>query len=815
MESDPLTPSTGEVIVASATSVRGGMAQQTVVGARGRLDDRAGRGAVGDPPSDRDGLARAALDIGGLLFVVAAAVAVMLPALIHGASLGPFDLLSRYGVSKQPGVTIHNSQTTDLIAQMIPWTSLAWTQVHSGHLPLWNPYNGLGMPLAFNWQSATFGVPTLLGYLAPLRYAYTVQVMVTLVLAGTGTYVLGRVLRLSVTACVMAGVVYELSGTFMGFLGWPIASVMAWAGWLFAAALLIVRGQRRVRAVVFFALAVAGAIYAGQPDALVLLAPGLLVFVVVLLIARARSEGMSRSSLRPISDIVVASIAGGALGAPLILPGIPLTTGSVFYHAAKANGALAAHDVVNLVFQGYNALPVAQGHWFGVGTSAYVGVIALVMALTGAVVCRHKPEVLAFVIVGVVMGALVFLPPVASLMNDLPFRARWHLGLVVVTFVLAILAGYGTDVVIRSPRDWTTRVWCGSGFGVVGLIVVALWFIGRGHLAPHAARLRTQSFIWPTVLVILGLVVVALLSRGAGQPGAVPSNDTGGRVGTGRLVAWVFLVAQTAFLVGVGTPLWSSSPTFLTPTPGVIALTTAVGASTVGFGAHSCELPPTLGILPETNAAFGVHELSAYDPITPRSYFRALKLSPGILVSAFCPVVRSVAEARRYGVEFILEAKGTSSPVGAVFDRAIGDEDLYRVPGAGAATLTAVAGGKLPAVDAPGTPLSVTYPGPGSWRIVTKATGPQVLRLRLTDVPGWHASIDGRPLTLERFSGIMLQAHIPPGSHVVELHYWPETFTIGLLCAGGSGAGLAIGAVVGWKRRRVATGPGAMRFPAQ
>ena len=121
----------------------------------------------------------------------------------------------------------------------------------------------------------------------------------------------------------------------------------------------------------------------------------------------------------------------------------------------------------------------------------------------------------AFVAVGVVMAAVVFVPELASLMNQLPFRARWHLGLVVVSFVLAVLAGYGTDAVIRSPRDFTTRVWCGSGFGVTGLMVVALWFVGRGHLAPHAARLRTESFIWPAVLTVLGLVVVAALSRGA------------------------------------------------------------------------------------------------------------------------------------------------------------------------------------------------------------------------------------------------------------------------------------------------------------
>jgi hypothetical protein len=263
------------------------------------------------------------------------------------------------------------------------------------------------------------------------------------------------------------------------------------------------------------------------------------------------------------------------------------------------------------------------------------------------------------------------------------------------------------------------------------------------------------------------------------------------------------LVTETAFLIGVGAPLWSSSPDFLTTTPALTALTTGVGSSRVGFGTHSCELPLTLGILPETNAAFGVHELSAYDPITPRSYFEQLHLTPGVLVSAFCPVVNTVTEARRYGVKYVLEPKGARGPRGAVFDKAVGDEDLYRVPDVGAATLTALAvDGKAPRAGARGTVVPVSHPDPASWRMVTRADTPKLLRLRLTDVPGWHASIDGRPLPLERFAGIMLQARIPPGTHVVELHYWPETFTVGLVCAAVATVGLALALCVAWRRRR-------------
>ena len=260
----------------------------------------------------------------------------------------------------------------------------------------------------------------------------------------------------------------------------------------------------------------------------------------------------------------------------------------------------------------------------------------------------------------------------------------------------------------------------------------------------------------------------------------------------------------------MGAPTWSSSATYLTPTPAVATLARDVGSSLVGFGVRSCELPPTLGILPETNSAFAVHELSSYDPITPSAYFRALKVAPGVPISALCPVIRSATQARTLGVSFVLEPRGTPGPAGTVFDAAVGDEDLYRVPGAGLATLTPLTpSGKFPGSSAPGTPVAVTHPDAAAWRLETHALGPQVLRLRLTDVPGWHATVDGRPLRLERFSAIMLQARIPAGNHTVELQYWPGSFTLGIVLAAGSAAGLTAGLLVVWRRARTRTAPGA------
>jgi uncharacterized membrane protein YfhO len=85
---------------------------------------------------------------------------------------------------------------------------------------------------------------------------------------------------------------------------------------------------------------------------------------------------------------------------------------------------------------------------------------------------------------------------------------------------------------------------------------------------------------------------------------------------------------------------------------------------------------------------------------------------------------------------------------------------------------------------------------------VTDATGPQVLRLRLTDVPGWHATLDGRPLALQKYAGVMLQAEIPAGHHTVDLHYWPASFTLGLALAACSVVALSATLIVGRMRRR-------------
>ncbi len=759
------------------------------------------------------------------VWFIALAGAVLAPALARGgASFGSYDLLSQFGLLKHPGVVLHNVQAGDQSDQIIPWSTLAWTQVHAGHLPLWNPYSALGMPLAFDWQSASFSIPAVVGYLFPLNMSFTVEVLLTLIIAGTGAYVLGRVLHLGFLACIFLGSVFELSGPMLAWSGWPVSAIFSWSGWLFAAVLLVVRGRHRVRSISFFAVVLAAMIYVGQAEILTIIALALLVFLVALLLQRLPILGGEGPIRRPMLDLGLGAIAGAALGAPLILPGLQVISGSQRAvpggdpaELISGNPPLPVHNLIHFAFQGFDGLPIAGNTWFGYiegysETAAYVGVVVLVLAALGVAVRRRRPVVVAFAAVVVCAGAAAFVPPVVAVLSRLPVVGTilWQRALLPLVFGLVVLSGFGMDVLVRHHNRTRVRRWAAAGFALAGAVLATLWLVGRGDLPPAEATIRNDSFVWPVVATAVGLVVVGILAVLDRRVGDRPRQGAS-RSAVGPLAGIALLAVETSFLLASGAPLWTSSATPFAQTPAVVALKTAVGSSVVGFGAPLCFFPPGLGILPNAQLAYGVQELGLYDPLIPSAYFSSwtalTQTSAGNRRDfLYCPAVTTAAQGRLYGVGYVLEPAGAKGPSGGVYDRRIDGEDLYRIPGAAPATLTPLPStGAVPRLGAPGRPVPVTHPDPASWRLTTAADGDSMLRLRLTDAPGWHATIDGRPAPLSRFAGTMLQLDVPAGRHVVELNYWPASFTVGLVLAGCAIVGLATASALSWFRHRRAS----------
>lgn len=760
----------------------------------------------------------------GVAWVVAAGVALLVPAFVHGVFLGPFEQLAFHGLTARGGVHLRIVDNSDLANSLMPWSTMAWQQVHAGHLPIWNPYGGLGIPLAFNWQSAPFSLAAVVGYALPLRFAFTASVIVNLVVAGTGMYVLGRVVRLGTLGAATMATIFELSGPFAAWLGYPFASVLSFFGWIVAFGLLVVRGGRhRALAACGLAVSVAGSLLGGQPEGFTVVALATAAFFVVVLVARAVRARRLAPVLRPACWLAGGAGAGVGLALPFALPALQVTAHSVRAKATFTQ-AIPAHVLNYLVFQGFDGLPltshgrpITSSTLFGLSlyypeTAAYVGVAALVLAAVALGLRRRDPVVWALVAVAAASLLLTFSSPVEHAVRVIPLvgRVQWARGLMPLAFSVSVLAGIGLDAVVRHPDRRRVVRWLGRGFLVATVVVALDWLFGRGGLTASQRSVRSHSFVWPVAELAVGLAVAGALWWAGRRTGSTGSTDSGSALprrqrlpAPGVVAGVVILVVQTAFLLDAGAPMVQSSPTSWPVSPVLAAYARTVGTSVVGFGSTVCNL----GVQPNDNGVYGVHELDVYDPAIPKDYFTAWKAdtgsspgSPGL--NLFCPVVTSASVAREFGVRYVLEAAGTPGPPGTRFVRRLADETLWEVPGAGLATVAPLADGRFPADTATGTPVTVHQPSPSRWTLTVSTSAPAALRLHLTDLPGWHATLDGRPLALRRYAGMMLEARVPPGRHQVVLWYWPQTLTFGLVGAGVAFVALVVVVAVEVRRNR-------------
>jgi hypothetical protein len=724
------------------------------------------------------------------------ALAYLAPALAHGLLLGPYDILGQVGITAVPHAVVHNPVGSDEIEEFIPWQVLAWRQVHAGHLPLWNPDSLLGLPLAFNFQSAPFSLSVAIGYAVPVRLAHTATVVARLLIAGSGAYVACRVMGLRVLSALTCATIFELSGGLTIWLGSYEAGCLGFMGWVVAASTLVQRGEHRARDVTLLAVALCLLLYSGEPQIALLALSSVVVLATVATLVR---RGVTRKvRLLALIDHVIAIVAAVALAAPVYLPGMQLALHSARATAPPVSG-LPLYDLTHLIFGDYNGSPTALGGLIGPDnlyvSMIYVGAIGAVLALLGLWHWRERAEIAAFGVLTILLLVLLFAHPVVVVLSHLPYLRvfRILLATTLLDFGLAMLAGFGCEALLSRPdrrRDRPLEL-------AVASMVVLLAVLGArlalnvDHLGRVPLDGRAESFTWPVVsLLALGCVAVGR-RRGARGSGARH------RARSGVSGALLLLAVETGFLVSAGAGIWSSSSAGFRQTAAITALQHRVGDAVVGIGSCARSALPDLGIAPDANDAFGVDETAVLDPIVPSAYSASYGTATGETTKPvsppglFCAAISSVPLARRFGVSYLLEPPGAPGPSGTELVARIAGEGLFEVPGSGRATLVPLARphgttGAWSVVE------TTSEPGPGSLRVSVDAATRSVLQLRLTDVPGWNATIDGSPLALRPWHDVMLEAIVPPGHYAVVLSYHPRALTIGLGAAVAAAAALAL-----------------------
>ncbi len=106
----------------------------------------------------------------------------------------------------------HKPVAHDVFRQLYPFKLLGMEDIKSLKLPLWNPYNGDGMPLFATMHMGYLNPLNLIFFILSPTLAWSLQVIIQPLLIGLATYYYCRSLKLSKLGSLFAGVSFMFSG---------------------------------------------------------------------------------------------------------------------------------------------------------------------------------------------------------------------------------------------------------------------------------------------------------------------------------------------------------------------------------------------------------------------------------------------------------------------------------------------------------------------------------------------------------------------------------------------------------------------------
>jgi hypothetical protein len=254
--------------------------------------------------------------------------------------------------------------------------------LHSGKLPHWTPFVYSGMPLLADPQLGAWyplNWPFFLAGITPRAIQW--QLALHCLLAAIGGYLLGRDLLRSRAAAVFAGVFFAFSGVFAEHSSHPgIFQASSLAPWLLWTARRAARAPKWLPAL---AMAAGAIVLTGHFQTALYAYFGLAIFL-------AADFAIARPALRATAAALgVAVVAGVALSAVMVLPGLELTVESVRAgadYSKEAGAALVPGALATLVSPDhFGALEPERytGPQDITQYYLYMGVLLLPLALVG------------------------------------------------------------------------------------------------------------------------------------------------------------------------------------------------------------------------------------------------------------------------------------------------------------------------------------------------------------------------------------------------------------------------------------------------
>ncbi len=657
-------------------------------------------------------------------------------------------------------------------------------------LPWWNPYEGIGAPLAGEMQSAAFFPPNLLLVLFGGQLPFH---MLLEAASGLATYAL--VVRLGISRWIAAGAgcAFALDGTFSWFRHAPVNPIALLPLLIFAAEQArLAATEGRPGRWVLVAVALALSIYAGFPEIAYLdgLFGGLWMLV--------RCVGLTRAQIVAyLRKLVAGAVVGVALAAPIIiafadyLPSAYLGEHGVGFDAVSLNRPSAAALFFPYVFGpifGYTANdPTGQLRIFWGNVGGYLTTTLLLLGLVALYARRLRSLRVALVAwIVLALGRIYDIGPLHRLFDLLPVMnqvAAYRYLPPSVELAAAVLAALAVDDLRRGA--------------------VPRWFVLAALAAAVAVALT---------LLDVGRGLIDELSSTAADHWAIASMAWGFGVMVAVAVAAVVLRGHLRTAAIVGLLVVDTLAMFVAPEPSAprsasvdMRLVDAVRSHT-GLGRFY-----TLGpFTPNFGSYFGIGEIDVNDLPMPKRYtsYITSQLDTNVLPNIFIgdTTLRSTgptplqelhehfAAYERIDVRAILSSPGEIPPatvrsLGLKLVYADGNADVYTTPHP--SPYYSVVQGTT--ASSPGTtPCRLSHASID--QVTVDCRRPAVLIRRELSMKGWSATVAGRQTPVRTRDDLFQEVTVPAGRSVVTFSFTPPHEDAGLAALL---AGLAA-IVAGW-----------------
>lgn len=731
----------------------------------------------------------------GPVSVVVAVLAANFPGLSGLVDVNPLGSMGRTGTGTHfhllPGIWF-----TD--------PNIAWTSQPLGHLaaldwlhgivPWWNPFEGLGAPLAAGMQSAALFPPTLLLALSNGQLYFHVTLEVA---GGLATWYLARELGFSRPVATLAGILFALNGTDAWFGNAVVNPVCLLPVMLLGVERLARRradGGRDDTGLLLLAAGLALSVYAGFPEVAYL--DGVLVGLWFLLrLAGRPAGGRVRFALR--------CAVGGGIGLLLAAP-LAVAFASYLPHAdvtVHAGGLAFSHlpasasTIVGLPylygpiggFTQYDRAGFLYRDWGYVG--GYVTLPVIAMALYGLLASRRERALRTLLACVAAVGALWIFGAVGVqqvLGRILPLAGQVQVSRYLmpdIELAAALLACFGVEAAVRREpvARWRAAL---AGLGALATAAVVLGFAAPTVRALWRATSLYHAYpvvmiAWGVGGVVVAVVLLALSSRAA------------------PVVIGLLLVVDALGTFGL--------PQLSAPTSATIDYGPArYLAHHLGYDRYF-----SLNVYhPDYGSYFGLASLDADDLPVPNAFaryvthhlapnanatvFDGARVVEGTHPNALEDLIHHLAAYEAVGVRYVLAQRG-SHPFGMGphfrhhVTRVYWDPRIMIFELPHARSFFSTSGGCWLHVES--RDLVVAH-----CRRASRLT-----RLELA-FEGWSATVDGRPATIADAGGLQ-QLDLPAGRSTVSFSYAPPHLHLALGLFGLGVVG-AVGLPVAGRRRR-------------